>query len=380
MPRPSVPSPTPASDCEPAGRPLRRQRLACPRCGSSVRRRRRRGGLQRWLWRAAERAQFRCADAGCGWAGVLTTRLDTDRAPAGRWQQRALRGIVPLLLAGLAMLAAQWGASVAPVASVEVGTRRFAPGEAFDGEALPLGHPLLLPAAHSMAASADAHDDMPTAQARPLTLRRFCAWGRPGRMPFRGTPEEALLAARLPKPVRDQIGASIAAGRPHERLLIANDGIRTASGARSFAADGFAMTYGRTLCLGARVNFKPDHVEPASLYEAFDEEGRRYSVMVPDVCGNVSVLRPQGDGWTSTAAAPGTPVSGLRFLDPGHPTARVMYAVVAAKPNEVPTPGTLALSLVALVAALGIGRRAKSSPAAGMDDARSRRRPPGAPD
>jgi hypothetical protein len=41
--------------------------------------------------------------------------------------------------------------------------------------------------------------------------------------------------------------------------------------------------------LGTRVNLKPGHVEPARLFEAQDPvSGRVYSVMVPDVCGNVS--------------------------------------------------------------------------------------------
>jgi hypothetical protein len=38
------------------------------------------------------------------------------------------------------------------------------------------------------------------------------------------------------------------------------------------------------------VNFKRDHFERASLYQAADYRGRVHSVMIPDVCGNVSVL------------------------------------------------------------------------------------------
>ncbi len=312
--------------------------------------------------------RFRCVDKGCGWAGLLTNRLDTDGAPHRSWRLQALRGLAPLLLAGLAVFAAQWGAGQAPVASVAVGTRHFAPGEAFDGEALPAEHPLLLAAGEAAATQANGEGHASAVRAPPLTLRRHCAWGRPGRMPYQGSMEEALRTARLPKPVRDQILAAAAAGRPHDRLLIANDGIRTTSGGRRFDADGFAMTYGRTLCLGTRVNFRPGHVEPAILYEAYDDAGRRYSVMVPDVCGNVSVLRRGPERGSKTASGSGTVLSGLDPLDPGDSTPRVMHAVVSEKPHEVPVPGTLALSLLGLATVLGVGKRrnaTRTQPATG---------------
>jgi hypothetical protein len=38
------------------------------------------------------------------------------------------------------------------------------------------------------------------------------------------------------------------------------------------------------------VNFPAGHVEYAALYEAEDRRGKTYSVMVPYVCNNVSVL------------------------------------------------------------------------------------------
>lgn len=302
--------------------------------------------------------RFRCTGTRCGWNGLLTRRLEDDSPARAQWRRSALRGLVPLLLAGVAVLAAQWGAANAPVADVPVGARHFAPGEAFDGEALPAEHPLLVPA--SLQAAIGTDGDAPSENARGLTLRRFCAWGRPGRMPYRGSVEEALRAAQVPKAVRDQIGAAIAAGRPHDRLTVANDAIRTASGTQTFDADGFAMTYGRTLCLGTRVNFRAGHTEAASLYEAFDQNGRRYSVMVPDVCGNVSVLRSRGELAQRSAGQPHTTLTGLDPLDPGDPGQRVMHAVLSGKPNEVPTPGTLGLSLAGLLAAFFAGRRGRS--------------------
>ncbi len=255
----------------------------------------------------------------------------------------------------MAVAAAQWGATRAPVADVAVGARLFAPGEAFDGEALPLDHPLLLPAAFEALSEPAAHSAH-RPQASPLALRRFCAWGRPGRMPYRGTVDEALLAAQLPQAVRDQSGAAITARRPDGRVTIANDAIRSQSGGRIYDTHGFAMSYGRTLCLGTRVNFKPGHTEAASLYEAQDTDGRLYSVMVPDVCGNISVIKARAPG-------PGSSGIGLAALpgpdpwEPDGPGFRIAHAEPRDKPHEVPVPGTLALALLAL-AVLSVRRRA----------------------
>ncbi|MBI5716720.1 MAG: hypothetical protein HZC37_03425 [Burkholderiales bacterium] len=348
------------TDAEP-----RRQRLGCPSCGGSVRRRRR-SALQRWLLRDPSLARYRCAAAACAWTGLLTRDLGPDAAAAVQlprpWPLRTRRSLVPLMLAGAAVLAAHWGSAQAPVADVPVGARLFAAGEAFDGEALPLAHPLLVPA--SLQVPANAGGEAPSPRLAALTLRRFCAWGRPGRMPYRGTVDEALRAAQLPAGVRAQIGAAIAAGRPHDRLSIGNDAIRALSGTRTFEADGFAMTYGRTLCLGTRVNFRPGHVEPASLYEAFDDSGRRYSVMVPDTCGNVSVLKARGERGLPRLAGGGTRLAAADPLDPGPADPRVMHAVLSGKPNEVPTPGTLALAGVALAAAVFAARPKPNRPKA----------------
>jgi hypothetical protein len=50
-------------------------------------------------------------------------------------------GVVPLLLAGLALLAAWWGMQQAPTADVRVGARLFAPGESYGGDPLGADHP-----------------------------------------------------------------------------------------------------------------------------------------------------------------------------------------------------------------------------------------------
>ena len=309
-------------------------------------------------------ARYRCTSTDCGWTGLIDVR-EGPLPPARRaWVARALRGLVPLGMAAAAVAVASWGAARAPVANVGVGARLFAPGEAFDGESLPADHPLLLagmtqlysstgPA--SEVAPADEVQGRTDAAGAGLALRRFCAWGRPGRMPYRGTMDEALRAAQMPAAMRQQIVAAAAAGRAADRLTIGNDGIRAVSSAREFEPRSFAMTYGRTLCLGVRVNFKPGHVEPATLFEAQDPtSGRLYSVMVPDVCGNVSVLkRRPGSGTATQRADAGEP------WDPGDIGTRVTHTAMTDKPNEIPAPGTLALTLLALAAAAAVRRRGR---------------------
>ena len=134
-----------------------------------------------------------------------------------------------------------------------------------------------------------------SAAAGALALRQGCAWGEPGRDPYRGSTEQALFAAGLPAEVVLSIAAQRAAGRSAARLRITREGIRSVAGAQFFDPRRIDLSFGMTMCRGSRVNFVPGHVEMADLYEATDARGRRHAVMVPDVCGNVSVLQAAGD-------------------------------------------------------------------------------------
>jgi hypothetical protein len=350
----------------------KRQRLACPQCAEGVRRARR-SAAQRWLFLGTSPvARYGCTNARCAWTGLIDRHATKPQPAMQLWLVHALRGPVPLALATLAIVAASWNADTASAARITVGTRSFAQGEVFDGEDLPASHPLqsvslkaqpanaqvpvgITPKAPAPARPPKGPTDNAAAHAAAagLGLRRFCAWGSPGRMPYRGTVDEALRAVQIPAAVREQIVAAVAAGQVTERLTIGNDGIRALASGQVFDHRRFAMTYGRMLCLGTHVNFKPGHTEPASLFQAKDPaNGRLYSVMVPDVCGNVSVLSQRGDKKALREPWDAEDAWGrLTAMD--------------GKPQQVPEPDTLALSLLGLVAASAVRLRWRGRGAAG---------------
>jgi hypothetical protein len=124
----------------------------------------------------------------------------------------------------------------------------------------------------------------------------------------------ALVAARLPDEVVSKIDSMVAHGDVSDRVEIRRDSIRTVNGKRHFDTKIVAMGFGQTLCFATQVNFRPGHVEIADLYDAQDATGTNYAVMIPYVCGNVSVLaeraeRPEaevaGAGGSSTPEAGG---------------------------------------------------------------------------
>jgi len=120
----------------------------------------------------------------------------------------------------------------------------------------------------------------------------------------------------------------IKAGQASDRLEITNASIRTVHQYREYDPSSIAMTFGKTLCLNTRVNFPPGHMERADLYEVADASGATYSVMVPYVCGNVSVLADRAERPDEKAGAP------IMVLGPdGRPVLRKASA---------PLPGVIA--------------------------------------
>ncbi len=249
--------------------------------------------------------------------------------------------------AAVAIAAATWYFGLYAGSSVG----RLAMGESYDGDPLPAAHPLQASHASLRQTSISAIAG-PAVPLSPLALRRGCAWGKPGGNPYRGTVEQALVSAALPAEVVQAIAARVHAGEPVDQLEITNQGIRAQGSGRVFSTHNIAMTYGMTLCLGTRVNFKPGHLERAALYEASDKVGRLYAVMVPAVCGNVSVLGEQAGARDRMALAGGAAAPDLAIrwmpavLDPNERA----HASGAGRAGfqSVPEPGTLGCVLAGL--------------------------------
>jgi hypothetical protein len=240
--------------------------------------------------------RFRCVKPDCGWEGIISTDWmpHSVRAQmAMTWFARFTWTLVggALALAGMSALDMYRSARSikAPVAVVaEAETHLVPSGVSHDGVDLPPSDPRVIGNPSS------------------LSLRRGCAWGVPGRSPYKGTVAQALSGARLPTEVVRKVEAMVARGVVSDQLEISRDAIRTVSGRRQFDTNIVAMGFGSTLCFGTRVNFEPGHVERADLYDATDADGTRFAVMVPYVCGNVSVLaeraeRPEGGGGGGTS-------------------------------------------------------------------------------
>lgn len=375
----------------------------CPACGQPTHRVRRLN-IDRARSDTKHGRRYQCSSEACGWQGLLfldwsarrraaraqaaeaepDDAADEDAAPPAAVTRPArLAGWLGLLL-GTAAVA---GIPALVVVLMGLGvvadrhTLKALPlGESHDGRPLPARHPLQKVAYSAPVAGAEAAADEP-----PLAVREHCAWGQPGRSPYLGSTEQALRQARLPPEVVRRVAQMRRDGQVSDRLEIRTGAIRALGDGRQFNPRSFAMTFGRTLCLDARVNFVAGHVEKASLYEAHDQAGRRYSVMVPDVCGNVSVLGARGQrvgkrAVTVAMAAQGGPgpwwqktsydeddaqqqgllawmASLQRALDQAADDPGRAVALGLNGARQVPEPGTLASVLAGLGVLVWVRRR-----------------------
>lgn len=284
---------------------------ACPECGGTVSRVHRHL-VDRLVALFLRVHRYRCGSPACGWEGIVSRPSRTAPGGTVAWPQRllwmfvgaacALAGVggVKLYRVTIAPLE-QPPAVLADVATLP----QLAEGESHDGTMLPEG------------------DVRVVSNPTDLALRRGCAWGVPGRSPYQGTVAQALGGARLPDEVIRKVDAMVERGLVSDRIEIRRDSIRTVSGKRRFDPTLVAMGFGNTLCFGTRVNFQPGHVERADLYDATDAAGTNFAVMVPYVCGNVSVLaeraeRPDlGGGNGRSVPEPGTLASVVAALAAG---------------------------------------------------------------
>jgi hypothetical protein len=280
----------------------------CPGCGGPLKRVHR-DGLDRFMSAFRPMQRCRCFNPWCAWEGLVVCEPQPGPVePAMGWRGRVLwmLGGVGLTLAAVVIVRAvdprgEGHALMATGTTTGESARAAVPGLHDDGLELP------------------SVDDRVGNNATPLQLRRSCLWGVPGRTPYRGTVEQALTAARLPPDVVRRI-ADMARAGTEDRVEITRTGIRSTDGRRTFPAHIPAMGFGNSMCFDTVVNFQAGHVEYAALYETQDQAGRTYSVMVPFVCSNVSVLGARGDlgnpegAQGSPNVGPGSPNGG-----PGSP-------------------------------------------------------------
>lgn len=278
---------------------------------------------------------------------LLSARRSPARPPA--WRTTGLLSVMALGVASPLAVLSLLGASAAVGQTARLG---LAPGAHDEGVAV-------------VAAAAAS----PAAASHGLALRRGCHWGQPGRKPYQGSVRQALQAAGLPEDVITQIEAQHRSGQKSGRLAISRSGIRHTGDGRVFPARGIALTYGMTLCQDATVNFAKGHVEMADLYEARDAQGRPHAVMVPDVCGNVSVLGAAGvragrgtvAGMSATLARRAQALADLAdVLDP--PTKR---AEAVGAPAAAPSSGASAAAGEPIGAAPGAAGGAADEGGAG---------------
>ncbi|MBL8224425.1 MAG: hypothetical protein JNM50_03760 [Chromatiales bacterium] len=266
----------------------------CPRCRGAVRRVPRRGAdlLIAVAWPAR---RYRCRS--CGWEGLQLPSAQRRAAALGRLAATvALAAVLTVTLVTL-----PGGDAPDDDGLLMLGGQAFVAGEHFDGVPVPKGHPLaevaVAPAVQAVTGDAAAPPaepviDTPVPPSRAgLALRRYCAWGDPGRSPYLGTAAQALRAAGLPDEVVERVAGHIRAGRRIDRVSIRRGEVRGEDSGLRFDPRRIALTYGTTMCLDSAVNFAPGHVEYADLFVATDDQGQTHYVMIPDVCGNVSVLR-----------------------------------------------------------------------------------------
>ena len=345
-----------------------RRALVCPQCGGEAFPAPRRLG-DRLVSTVHSVGRYRCRDEACGWEGIVSSSAKAP-SPASRVPVKwslvlACMGVglaIAMVGAGsvkLLQLIREARLSKAPAAVAASAPPSVPFGESFDGLPLP------------------REDARAAGNATGLSIRQGCAWGVPGRNPYKGTVTQALQAARLPEEVVRKVDVMVSLGIVSDQVVITSDSIRAVRQPRRFDSKIVAMGFANTLCFGTRVNFEPGHVEFADLYDATDAKGNNFAVMVPYVCGNVAVLAERaerdeqvaGVSMTAPGARPLMAIPGVTAdvagapgrLGPGIASARNVIGGGGANgptpaARTVPEPGTLA-SLIAGFAAMAVVAR-----------------------
>lgn len=235
---------------------------ACPSCGGAVIRAHRRG-LDRFVGLFRDVRRYRCLD--CPWRGLLAASSTPALAAApahGAWLAGALV-LIPAIALLLAWLGDDGAVEPPPPDIPPAGVRL----EAADPRAL---------------AGGNTHE-----------LRRGCAWPGPTAAPYRGSFQEALAAAGVPRDAATKLEVMRERGLASDRLTLSSTGIQNADRHRHFSLTASALAFGQTVCFTTRMEIPPRETVVADLYEVVDVEDRRFAVMVVPAGGNVAVLEEQ---------------------------------------------------------------------------------------
>lgn len=289
----------------------------CPQCGHQVERVHRHLGDR--VVAVLERVhRYRCLNGQCGWEGIISLPSASPAlsdTPPITWKLRMLWLLVGAAIAmcavgGFKLYRAIRTPERPPAVVTAPAPLPVSAGEDFGGQPL---------AADDARGSQNPTD---------LTLRRGCAWGVPGGNPYKGTVHQALAAAGLPAEVVGKVATLIEKGIVSDRVAITRDSIQTTSGKRRFDTTIPAMAFGKTVCFNTRVNFHAGHVEVADIYDATDANGANVAVMVPYVCGNISVLveRPPDHPHNGNGRVPEPGVLGLLVLGLGAMAVAARYS------------------------------------------------------
>jgi hypothetical protein len=291
--------------------------------------------------------RYHCVAGDCGWDGFLSTG---QRKPPSQVLRRTLMTV----MASMSFFILVTFAAVLADRSTPRGGGALVPrGVSHDGD----------PPALKRRVSMAIRNVVAPSNPPRLAVRRGCAWGQPGRNPYQGTAVQALMAAGLPPESVGLLAEKIRTRAMTDMVMISSEGIRTADGSRVFKPQDIAMTFGQTMCVGARVNFVAGHEERADLYEIDDPEGGKISVMVPHVCGNVSVLGARGERAVAANTGQDGPLDWLAETfkaDQDSQGAAGLKTGQSERANQVPEPAAWWALLMVGLAAWWASHRARA--------------------
>lgn len=162
-----------------------------------------------------------------------------------------------------------------------------------------------------------------------------CSWDSPGRNPYTGTTEAAIMAmGHIPEPARRVLIAKVAQNRFDDHVTITRDNI---SGEGVYRAELSFMAFGtgRVCKTVTRSKWDPN-LEHRALVYCVD----RWCIARPSVCNNWSSIERMQQHRIEVVTKPAE----LPVTLPGWQGGKVN------KTNEIPEPSTLWLALFAVLA------------------------------